>query len=156
MFTGGRRANSFLNHSGLGKFNSRFEPARTDFDWLSRDEVEVDRYIQDPLCGGDFSNKMWADLTGGLLEITLASAIEKVRHDLPVLILGGANDPVGGAQGLTRLAEMYRSTGHDEVTLKLYPEGRHEMLNEINRDEVTSDIVTWIQKISESKAANRS
>ncbi|MBT5219605.1 MAG: alpha/beta hydrolase [Woeseia sp.] len=144
--TGGQRVNSFLNHSGLGKFNERFKPARTKFDWLSRDEAEVDRYIQDPLCGGDFSNKLWADLTGGLLEITSGDAAATVRQDLPILILGGERDPVGGAIGLTLLADVYRKTGHDDVTLKIYPEGRHEMLNETNRDEVTRDIIEWIQK----------
>ena len=144
--TGGQRVNSFLNHSGLGKFNERFKPARTKFDWLSRDEAEVDRYIQDPLCGGDFSNKLWADLTGGLLEITSGDAAATVRQDLPSLILGGERDPVGGAIGLTLLADVYRKTGHDDVTLKIYPEGRHEMLNETNRDEVTRDIIEWIQK----------
>jgi alpha-beta hydrolase superfamily lysophospholipase len=143
--TGGQRVNSFLNHSGLGKFNERFKPARTKFDWLSRDEAEVDRYIQDPLCGGDFSNKLWADLTGGLLEITSRDAAATVRQDLPILILGGERDPVGGTIGLTLLADVYRKTGHDDVTLKLYPEGRHEMLNETNRDAVTRDVIEWIQ-----------
>jgi alpha-beta hydrolase superfamily lysophospholipase len=143
--TGGQRVNSFLNHSGLGKFNERFKPARTKFDWLSRDEAEVDRYIQDPLCGGDFSNKLWADLTGGLLEIISRDAAATVRQDLPILILGGERDPVGGTIGLTLLADVYRKTGHDDVTLKLYPEGRHEMLNETNRDAVTRDVIEWIQ-----------
>ena len=142
---GGQRVNNFLNHSGLGKFNQKFEPARTSFDWLSRDEIEVDRYVDDPLCGGEFSNKLWADLTGGLLEITSEKALATVRQDLPILILGGEQDPVGGSIGLTRLGDAYRKTGHDDVTLRLYPEGRHEMLNEINRDEVTRDIIEWIQ-----------
>jgi alpha-beta hydrolase superfamily lysophospholipase len=143
--TGRKRINKFLNHSGLGKFNERFKPVRTKFDWLSRDEAEVDRYIQDPLCGGDFSNKLWADLTGGLLQITSDNAVATVRQDLPILILGGERDPVGGAIGSTLLADVYRKTGHDDVTLKLYPEGRHEMLNETNRDGVTRDVIEWIQ-----------
>lgn len=146
LFTGKQRTNQYLNHAGLGKFNKKFTPARTEFDWLSRDEQEVDQYVADPLCGGVYSNQLWADLTQGLLEITSGSAIASIRHDLPILILGGEHDPVGGQNGLSKLADTYRRTGHDNVTLTIYPGGRHEMLNEINRDEVTADIIGWIKR----------
>jgi alpha-beta hydrolase superfamily lysophospholipase len=144
VVTGKRRINALLNYMGLGKMNRKFEPARTSFDWISRDEDEVDRYVADPLCGGVFSNQLWTDLTGGMLEITSKSAIRSVRADLPIFILGGECDPVGGQSGLQRLADAYRKTGHDNLTLKIYPGGRHEMLNETNRDEVTADILNWI------------
>ncbi len=68
-----------------------------------------------------------------------------MRADLPILILGGESDPVGGQPGLTRLAEAYRKTGHQNLTLTIYPGGRHEMLNETNRDEVTADIINWVR-----------
>lgn len=145
--TGGRRINHLLNHAGLGKFNRAFEPTRTESDWLSRDEVEVDSYLADPFCGGEFSNRLWSDLTGGLLEITTPKAIASIRHDLPILILGGENDPVGGRRGLGRLADVFNETGHDNLTLKVYAGGRHEMLNETNRDEVTADVIHWIKTI---------
>lgn len=143
---GGKRKNgALLNWIGLGKLNNRFEPARTSFDWISRDEDEVDRYVADPFCGGEFSNQLWCDLTGGMLEITSTKAMRSVRADLPVLILGGECDPVGGSAALARLAGAYRNTGHNNVTLKIYPGGRHEMLNETNRVEVTADIISWIR-----------
>ena len=141
----GRRSKSrLLDRLGFGAFNKAFAPARTDFDWLSRDDAEVDRYLADPHCGGKFSNQLWKDLMGGLLEITSADAIASIPADLPILILGGQVDPVGGVKGLTRLADVYRQTGHADVTLTIYDGGRHEMLNETNRDEVTSDVVRWI------------
>lgn len=132
-----------LNKLGFSAFNKPFEPARTELDWLSRDEQAVDRYIADPLCGGGFSNKLWHDLTGGLLRISSVGAIASIPDELPVLIFGGQDDPVGGEKGMSRLAQAYRRTGHD-VTLKVYPGGRHEMLNEINRDEVTRHVLLWI------------
>jgi len=143
--TGKRRISALLNHMGIGRMNNRFKPARTDSDWISRDETEVDRYIADPFCGGEFSNQLWYDLTGGMLEITSKAAIQSVRADLPILILGGGSDPVGGQKGLQRLAEAYQNTGHNHVTLTIYPGGRHEMLNETNRDEVTRDIINWVK-----------
>ena len=142
---GGKKKSSALNGMGFDAFNKPFEPARTEFDWLSRDNEEVDRYIADPLCGGLFTNALWRDLTGGLLEITATGAVALVPRDLPILITGGEKDPVGGAKGLTRLADAYRQTGHRNLTLKIYEGGRHEMLNETNRDEVTADIINWIQ-----------
>ncbi len=131
----------------FGQFNKRFAPNRTEFDWLSRDEQEVDEYVADPLCGAPSGSRLWYDLFGGLLEISRESALRKVPTVLPILITGGELDPVGGAKALTRLAAEYEATGHENVTLKLYPGGRHEMVNETNRDEVTADILAWIDTV---------
>lgn len=141
---GARAKSAFLDRMSFGDFNRRFAPNRTDFDWLSRDEAEVDSYIADPLCGAPSSNRLWQDVTGGLLEITSRKALRKIPGSLPVLITGGELDPVGGAGRLGRLADQYRVSGHGDVTLKVYPGGRHEMLNETNRDEVSADLLAWI------------
>lgn len=143
---GGRYKSELLNQLGFGKFNDRFEPARTNLDWLSRDNDEVDRYIEDPACGGPYSNRLWFDLTGGLLEISTASAMRRIPGNLPILVVGGEADPVGGKTGLTRLANAYRECGHSDVELMIYKDGRHEMLNETNREEVTHDLLAWIDK----------
>ena len=139
-----RARSELLNRLGFGEFNKPFTPGRTEFDWISRDDAEVDKYIADPLCGGPYSNKLWADLTGGLLEITRPRSIAAIPKDLPILITGGADDPVGGARGLGRLAEVYENTGHSDVTLRVYDGGRHEMFNETNRDEFTNDLLRWL------------
>lgn len=143
---GRRRKSGLLNQMGFGKFNHDFQPARTNYDWLSRDEDEVDRYIADPLCGGLYSNALWRDLTGGLLEITSRDALQAVPVELPVLIIGGEKDPVGGESGMNLLANAYRDTGHQNVELTIYPGGRHEMLNEVNRRAVTKDLLAWVQR----------
>jgi alpha-beta hydrolase superfamily lysophospholipase len=88
---------------------------------------------------------LWRDLTGGMLEITSRRAVASVPNDMPVMILGGQFDPVGGEKGMTLLADAYRKSGHEDVTLRVYADGRHEMLNEINRYEVASDIIRWIE-----------
>jgi alpha-beta hydrolase superfamily lysophospholipase len=143
--SGKRRVSPLLNNLALGKLNDPFGPARTGYEWITRDETEVDEYVADPLCGGRYSNQLWSDLTGCLLEISTTTAIEAVRADMPILILGGSADPLGGQTGLTRLAETYRQSGHDDVTLTIYPDGRHEMLRETNRDEVMNDIIDWVE-----------
>ena len=141
----GRGGRSPLLHKlGFGNFNKPFEPGRTELDWLSRDEQEVDKYANDPLCGGPYTCGLWIDLLGGLYEIGSDHALSRIRSDLPILITGGSDDPVGGEDGMTRLAMHYAQTSHSRVSLKIYPEGRHEMLNEINRDEVTGDWLEWI------------
>ena len=141
---GPRHKSKMLNQMSFGDFNKRFAPNRTEFDWLSRDEIEVDKYVDDPLCGAPSSSQLWHDLTGGMLEITSRRALASVPDSLPILILGGQFDPVGGETGLTLLASAYQKTGHADVTLRIYPDGRHEMLNETNRDVVTGDIIRWI------------
>jgi alpha-beta hydrolase superfamily lysophospholipase len=135
---------AILNRLGFGDFNKAFHPAKTASDWLSRDEAEVDRYVSDPLCGGPYSASLWADLTAGLLEISSDKALRQIAFDLPILIAGGELDPVGGDKGMTKLAMHYAQTGHQRLTVKIYPGGRHEMLNETVRDDVTHDWLEWL------------
>lgn len=145
----GRRGNSdLINALGFNAFNRPFRPVRTEMDWLSRDEAEVDRYIVDPLCGGPFTCGLWLDFLGGLFDLGSDHALTRIPGDLPILITGGSADPVGGDKGMTGLAMHYMQTLHQRVKLKLYPEGRHEMLNEVNRDEVTGDWLEWMDQVS--------
>lgn len=139
-----RGRSALLNKLGFGDFNKRFEPARTEMDWLSRDDREVDLYIADPLCGGPYTCGLWIDLLGGLFALGSDAALNRIPADLPILITGGCDDPVGGEDSMTRLLMHYAQTGHQRVTIKLYADGRHEMLNETNRDEVTHDWLEWI------------
>ena len=141
----GTSANSRLLHKlGFSDFNKPFSPARTDLDWLTRDEDEVDKYIADPLCGGPYTCGLWRDLFGGLLRIYSDNSLRRISSELPILITGGELDAVGGDKGMGRLATRYAQTLHSRLKVRIYPEGRHEMLNEINRDEVTRDWLDWI------------
>lgn len=133
-----------LDGLGFDGFNKRFEPARTGVDWLSRDVAEVDKYVADSLCGGPYSCGLWIDLIEGLFTISSENALGRISPDLPILITGGSDDPVGGEHGMSRLAMHYAQTCHQRLQVKVYPEGRHEMLNDINRDDVTSDWLDWV------------
>jgi len=143
----GSRGNSaLLDKLGFGDFNKSFAPARTELDWLSRDQAEVDAYINDPFCGGLFSCGLWLDLMGGLKAIASDHQLQRIRAELPILLTGGSNDPVGGERGISELAMHYTRSGHNQLTVKIYPHGRHEMLNETNRDEFSADLLDWIEK----------
>ena len=148
---GTRGRSAVLDKLGFGNFNNAFRPARTELDWLSRDDLEVDRYVADPLCGGPYSCGLWLDLIGGLLDISSDNALSRIPTDLPILITGGAADPVGGDRGMSKLAMHYAQTGHQRLKVKTYPGGRHVTLNDINRDEVTSDWLAWIAAIGPDK-----
>lgn len=142
---GRRHRSGLMNSLSFGQYNAAFKPARTDFDWLSRDPAEVDKYIADEWCGNIFTAGFYADLLGGLRQINTDALVAKVPKDLPILIFSGDQDPVGdGGKGPTAVAEQYRRLGVLDVTLTLYPRGRHEMLNESNRDEVTADVIAWL------------
>ncbi len=142
---GARGTSPLLDKLGIGDFNNRFKPVRTEADWLSRDTAEVDAYISDPLCGGPFSCGLWLDLLGGLTSIASDGALLRVPSDLPILITGGENDAVGGDRGMTKLATHYAQTMHGRLKLKIYPGGRHEMFNEINKDEFANELIGWIK-----------
>lgn len=136
-----------MNKMTFASYNKEFTPTRTPFDWLSRDEKEVDKYIKDPFCGGVFSAGFFYDFLRGLREIHNKEKMEMIPKELPVYFMSGAKDPVGkDCKTIISLIEAYKKMGIRDVSYKFYKDGRHEMLNEINRDEVMKDIIHWINK----------
>lgn len=136
-----------LHRLSFGAYNKGFEPARTPYDWLSRDKDEVDKYINDPCCGGISSVGLYHDLFCGLRETYKKKNRQRISQDLPVYIFSGAQDPVGmNGKGVRKLVRSYQKLGIKDLTYKLYPDGRHEMLNEINRDEVIKDLLNWLDQ----------
>jgi alpha-beta hydrolase superfamily lysophospholipase len=130
-----------------GPYSRPFRPNRTAFDWLSRDESEVDAYVEDPLCGNLCSAGFYRDLVRGLNRIHRQEAIRNIRPDLPVYIFSGTADPVGEmGESPMALSAAYRIAGLKDVELVLYPEARHEALNETNRDEVTESLLSWLER----------
>jgi len=116
---GRHQSSALLDKLGFGNFNAAFRPARTELDWLSRDKQEVDIYIADPLCGGPYSCGLWLDLIGALLAISKKTALQRIASDLPILITGGAADPVGGEKGMGELAQHYLQSGHKLLQTKI-------------------------------------
>jgi alpha-beta hydrolase superfamily lysophospholipase len=126
--------------------NARFEPARTPYDWLSRDPAEVDKYIADPFCGIRFKPESQASFMTLRERRMDPEALAKVKSGLPVYIFVGDADPINARlERLTPLIDAYKAAGL-EVTLKVYPGGRHEMLNETNRAEVVRDLHGWLDR----------
>lgn len=145
---GARGRSGILAAMSFGDFNKRFRPNRTDFDWLSRDEAEVDRYIADPRCGFHCTNQLWIDLLDALDVITTPAFQAQIPPQLPVYLFAGDRDPVGdNGKSVTALAEALTAAGLSDVTLKLYEEGRHESLNEVNREAVMGDLLAWLQGV---------
>lgn len=131
----------------LTAFNRGFEPARTQHDWLSRDPAAVDAYEADPLCGFGINKTAMQTMAAGASRLVDPAALAQIRKDLPIYIFAGDKDPINhGLEWLKPVAERYRAAGIANVSEKYYPEGRHEMLNETNRDEVMRDLVSWMGK----------
>ncbi len=128
-------------------FNAPFDgPGATGFEWLSRDEVEVGKYVEDPDCGDPLSNGFVADMLSGSAEMWQPENEARISSDLAVYLFSGEHDPVGGekAESVVALAARYEEMGIGPVTLRIYPDGRHEMLNETNRAEVHQDLLNWL------------
>jgi alpha-beta hydrolase superfamily lysophospholipase len=145
-FLKGSRGRSRLARAvSSGSFNRHFRPNRTGVDWLSRDENEVDAYVKDPLCGGLCSTGFYRDMTAALKHIQKRESLDKIRRDLPIYVFSGSADPLGGmGEGPTALVNTYRALGITDLEFVLYPDARHETLNETNRDEVTGNLVSWL------------
>jgi alpha-beta hydrolase superfamily lysophospholipase len=130
----------------FGTFNLRFWPKRTGFEWLSRDPAAVDAYIADAYCGFDCSAQLWHDLFEAIIAMEHGEARPAgLPVNLPVWLLAGSHDPVSmGGLGCKQLASRYRAQGLRDVTVTIYPKGRHEMLNETNRQAVFDDLAAWL------------
>jgi alpha-beta hydrolase superfamily lysophospholipase len=144
---GQRKGSSLARAVADGPYNKPFRPNRTAFDWLSRDETEVDAYVHDPCSGNLCSAGFYRDLIRGLYNIHRKDAMEKIRVDLPIYVFCGSADPVGdmGASP-TALVNAYRAMGVRDLEFVLYPDARHETLNETNREEVTENLISWISR----------
>ena len=134
-----------IHHMNFSANNKRFENPRTDSDWLTRDAEQVDLYIADPDCGFVFTAGAYRDLFTGLKRL-YPDRIGAMKKDIPVLLFSGDRDPVGDdGEGVQKVAEELKAAGVRDVTLKLYKDGRHEMFNELNREEVCADLIGWLE-----------
>ncbi|WP_437571838.1 lysophospholipase [Sorangium sp. So ce542] len=151
---GERGKSQLLQSMSFDSFNKLFAPARTPFDWLSRDRAEVDGYIADPRCGFPATVSLWIDLLDAMVDIARPERQARIPKDLPVYVFSGSRDPVGGPlRGVTQMIEAYRAAGLRRVTPRIYAGGRHEMLNEINREEVVRDLLAWLDAEVKTEAA---
>jgi alpha-beta hydrolase superfamily lysophospholipase len=132
----------------LTGFNAPFQPARTDFDWLSRDDAVVDAYIADPACGFGIDVGSAKALFAGARRLADPAQVAAIRSDLPVYIAVGEADPVnGGLALLTPLTDRYQAAGLADLTVRIYPGARHEILNETNREEVIAALDSWLDRV---------
>jgi alpha-beta hydrolase superfamily lysophospholipase len=130
--------------------NAAFEPARTPFDWLCRDQAIVDAFMADPLCFADLRPDSLVSFLGTAPRLRDPVALRRIRSNLPVYLFSGSEDPVGQQlRGLRRLIGRYRDAGMRDIAFDFYPGGRHEMLNEINRRQVQTRLLGWISQTLE-------
>ena len=145
---GGSSTSNFVTELAFGGYNRAFAPNRTGFDWLSADPENVDRYIADPLCGADATVGLFRDMLGGIRFNQKPANLKKMDPSMPVLFISGEDDPVGAmGKGVKRSCAAFQKAGMQDVTLKLYPGLRHEILNEKPMQQtVYSDIHDWLSR----------
>jgi len=137
----------FMNTLVFGSYNKRIKHPHTAFDWLSRDESEVKKYIDDEYCGFVCTAGFFQDFIRGLKRLHTQATLKGIPTGLPVLITAGSEDPVSNyGKTLKNLYHIYQNIGIQDVTLKLYEDGRHEVLNETNKEAVKADILGWIEQ----------
>ncbi len=142
---GAHHYSKFLNNLAFGSYNKMYDDPKTEYDWLSRDEANVQKYIDDPLCGFIPSCSLFRDMMTGVKFITNKKNLTAMNKDMPVYFMSGDMDPVGECgKGVQMAYNNFLEAGMKDVSIKLYPGGRHEMLNEINKDEVYTDILAWL------------
>lgn len=147
LFNKPNSPSSLMDSLSFKAYNNAFKPNRTSYDWLSRDEKKVDEYVADPYCGTIFSWQFYNDLLKGLLYISDKNNIKKTNQNVPILVFSGTNDPVGeNGKGVQDFYDKLTSLGIKDVSLKLFEDGRHEMLNETNRKEVFAFILDWLNE----------
>lgn len=142
---GSHTVNPLLIKLTLEPYNKPFALARTNCDWLSRDEKQVDLYVNDKLCGFDFTAGAYKDFFAILEKIAKNRQLIGMRKSLPILITSGSVDPVGGKKACEKLNAQYKRCGIDDVTLKLWENDRHEILNELDKSDVYDYIYNWLK-----------
>lgn len=143
---GEEKPNEKLQGMIFGSYNKKVEHPRTPYDWLSRDAKIVDAYIADPLCGFTASAGLLREMMKGIYYIEQPKNLTAMEKELPVFFIAGKDDPVGSyGKGVERCAAEFQKAGMTDVSCKLYPLCRHEILNEINREDIFKDVLKWIE-----------
>lgn len=145
---GSKTPSKFMNNMSFNSFNKPFtkeDGSVTGFEWLNRDEKEVQKYIDDPDCGFICTASFYSDLIRGVNKATSKKSASKVNKDLPLLFISGDKDPVGDySKGVMKAVELYKNAGVKKVEYKLYEGARHELTNELCKDEVFNDVLNFI------------
>jgi alpha-beta hydrolase superfamily lysophospholipase len=142
---GKRGKSQLLGQMWFGAYNKPFAPARTEFDWLTRDEKEVDAYVADPYCGFPFTTQLAIDVLDALPSLSNPQSLARIRKDMPIYVFSGERDPVGA--NIQGLIDGLKGAGFTRLTTRIYPGARHETLNETNREEVTRDLIDWLDAV---------
>ena len=138
---------NLMQNMVFGGYNKAFTNPRTEFDWLSRDEAQVDLYIADPWCGFVCTNGFFHELLHGIQMANDPKGMSKMNKQMPVYLFSGDQDPVGNmGKGVANVKTALDKAGLQDVTMRLYAEGRHEMLNELNKEEVMNDWLQWVEE----------
>lgn len=145
---GWRYRSRLIDNMAFGSYNKKFEPARTDKDWLSRNEGNVDAYKKEKRCSFMFTLNGYYNLFLSLYKLSCRDYVGKMPKELPVFFVSGEDDPVGGfGDGVKKVYRQFVGLGLENVSMKLYPDDRHEILNELDRDIVYEDIAKWITNL---------
>lgn len=143
-----KKESQLMNTLSFGPNNLRIKQKKTSFDWLSSDEKAVQAYIDDPNTGYIPTGRFYVDLMTGLIDILNQHKNQHIRSDLPLLFLNGDADPIGDyGKGVWKVAKLYQNVGLDHITMMVFEEGRHELISEVNKEEVFQSIAAWIDHI---------
>ena len=145
MIFGADHVSKLINVMSFGAYNQRIKSPKTAFDWLSRNEDNVCGYMKDPLCGFTFTVNGFQTLFKLIYNLHDREKLNKMPKNIPVFFLSGADDPVGDyGKSVEMVYQSYKEIGMENVQMKLYPEDRHEILNEVDKEDVYGDIYRWI------------
>ena len=152
LLLGGRAPGRWVSGAVFGRYNRQFAPTRTDFDWLSRDERNVDAYISDPLCGVPLTAQSWLDFLNGRFTLTTDEQLSRIPKDLPIRLMAGSLDPVGrNGAGVRQLGDAYRNAGLRHVSTAFYDDARHELFHESNRQDIFTELVGWLTSVCQPR-----
>lgn len=141
---------ALMNNIGFGGFNRKFEPCDSPNTWVTSDETIRSKYENDPLCSFTFTVNGYYQMFTGMQVLTKRKNMEKVPKDLPVFFVAGEDDPVGNfGKSVRKICRKYIDSGMKDVSIKLYPGDRHEILNETDRQQVYEDLYRWMEKRAE-------
>ena len=148
FFTGKNAIVPLLDKLAFGSYNAKIQNPRTEFDWLSANELNVDMYKMDNWCGFPLTASFFCSMLEGLNKIHKSKNIKKIPTDLPVFFIWGSDDPVGSyGASIKDLIKIYQSNGMNKIEFKEYPGDRHEILNENDKEKVENDIIEWVNKL---------